>query len=127
MAALDRYDGIFFRVLRKWMRAQSSDSVPTDLLIVSARFGLIDANKQIPNYDVRMTRERASELAPQIQAALRIRLRRNVYRNIFVNLGREYLATVAGLNGLQRATWAVGGIGQRARQMKQWLETLPEA
>ncbi len=123
MAALERYDGVFFRVLRKWMRKRTA--APPDVLIISARFGLITGATPIPDYDQRINGLRAVELAPRVQSELRGRFRRNGYRRIFVNVGRDYLPTLAGVTELRSASWASGGIGQRARQMKQWLETSP--
>ncbi len=120
MAALERYDGVFFRVLRKWLRC--NEGVSPTVLIISARFGLIEAATSIPNYDQRMSAIRAAELAPQVQSAVREHLKRKLYRRIFVNVGQDYLATLTGIEELSSASWANGGIGQRARQMKQWLE-----
>ncbi|MFB3918341.1 MAG: DUF6884 domain-containing protein [Terriglobales bacterium] len=120
IAAVDRYDGVFFRVLRKWAR-QTAGNRP-DVLIVSARFGLIDAQTEIPDYDRRMTTKRAAELAPEIRLALKSRLEQNGYNRIFVNVGRDYLAALDGIDDLSRASWASGGIGQRAQQLKRWLE-----
>lgn len=126
-AAIERYDGVFFRVLRKWRRTLPTGRPAPDVLIVSARFGLIGADTAIPNYDLRMTPELAAELGPQVQKALRSRLTGKRYRRMFVNLGRDYLATVAGVEELKHARWATGGIGKRASQMKHWLEALAQA
>jgi hypothetical protein len=41
LPALDRYDGPAFRVLRKYLRTHSDDSLA--ILILSAKFGLIEA------------------------------------------------------------------------------------
>ena len=120
IAALDRYDGVFFRVLRKWLRETTRPG--PDVLIVSARYGLIDAATEIIDYDQRMTPERVAKLAPKIRLALRARLEQNDYRRIFVNVGRDYLAALDGIDELSGALWASGGIGQRAKRLKRWLE-----
>ena len=120
VAALERYDGVFFRVLRKWLRVTEGASLT--VLIISARFGLIEATTPIPNYDQRMTSRRAAELVPQIQSAILEHFKRKLYHRIFVNVGHDYLLTLAGIEELSSASWAKGGIGERAHQMKQWLE-----
>ncbi len=120
VAALERYDGVFFRVLRKWLRG-GVIAVP-DVWIISARFGLIEAGTPIPEYDQRMDARRAMELAPQVRAELQQRLERHRYQRVFVNVGRDYAPTLAGVEQLKSASWATGAIGQRAQQMKQWLE-----
>ena len=121
--ALERYDGVLFRVVRKWLR--QTPSAPPDVLIISAKFGLIDSTMPIPDYDQRMTVKRATELSPQVRGGLRSILARHTYQSIFVNMGRDYLVTVAEITELSIATWAYGGIGQRAQQLKAWLEALP--
>ena len=120
IAAIERYDGVFFRVLRKWLRTNSS-SAP-DVLIISARFGLIAADTSIPTYDQRMTKQRALELAPAVRAKLRSCLQQRSYSRVFVNLGKDYQPTVEGVEELAHAIWATGSIGKRAQQMKRWLE-----
>ncbi len=120
IAAIQRYDGVFFRVLRKWLRTNVTKSL--DVLIISARFGLIRGDTAIPEYDHRMTPTRACELAQQVRKSLRGFIARGNYQRTFVNLGRCYQPTIAGLDGLEKAFWAKGAIGQRARQMKEWLE-----
>lgn len=122
IAAIERYDGVFFRVLRKWLRQTLNPNL--DVLIVSAEFGLIGATTPIPDYDRRMTPRRALELASKVQTDFRCFTSRGQHRRIFVNLGEDYRSAVAGLNELDGAVWAKGAIGKRARQMKQWLEEL---
>lgn len=117
--ALERYDGVFFRVLRKFLRTTGAP-VP-DVLIISARFGLITGQTPIPDYDQRMTASRAKELAAEVQRLLAQHLAQRSYQAVFVNLGKEYLPTVASVDRLQNAKWASGQIGFRARQMKVWL------
>jgi hypothetical protein len=118
--ALERYDGVFFRVLRKWFRETSVPGL--EVLILSARYGVIDAATKIPYYDQRMTAERARELAPDIRFALTVRLEQSGYRRMLVNVGRDYVPALEGIEELSRAFWASGGIGKRAQQLKQWLE-----
>lgn len=120
--ALDRYDGVFFRVLRKWIR-NAPRSFP-EVLIISAKFGLIGSDALIPSYDYRMTAGRARELMKGIRSSLSQHLAQNSYTRIFVNLGKNYRSTVDGIPALEQATWANGPIGLRARQTKEWLELL---
>jgi hypothetical protein len=120
VAAIERYDGVFYRVLRKWLRSAVQPHL--DVLIVSAQFGLIESATPIPNYERRMTSRRALELASGVQAKFNSLVSKRRYRRIFVNLGRDYGITVSGVTELQNAVWAKGAIGKRARQMKRWLE-----
>jgi cytoplasmic iron level regulating protein YaaA (DUF328/UPF0246 family) len=118
--AIERYTGVFFKVLNKWIREHPHHPRP-DLLIISAQFGLLRPEALIPYYDQRMNVRLAVALAPKIQTALQQELTSRRYRSILVNLGRDYLKALEGFNGLQGATWAQGSIGVRARQLKNWL------
>src|SRR4051794_5911479 len=61
--AVDRYDGPAFRVLRKYLREVHDPSLTVQIL--SAKYGLIDAEYPIPYYDCRMTRPVASTMKPE--------------------------------------------------------------
>ena len=58
LPAIERYDGGNFRVLRKAMR-EGYWPQNMDVLILSAKYGLINASTFIADYDQRMNRERA--------------------------------------------------------------------
>ena len=59
LPAVDRYDGPPFRVLRKYLREHTG---APDILILSAKYGLIPSDQQIPYYDCRITRASARVL-----------------------------------------------------------------
>ncbi len=61
MPAIERYDGVNFRVLQKATR-EGYLSENLDMLILSAKYGLIEANTPIESYDLKMTKQRAQEL-----------------------------------------------------------------
>ena len=123
LSAIDRYDGGSFRVLRKMKRI---GRWPTnlDVLILSAKYGLIDTTAQILNYEYKMDPKRAKELRAQSQTILRNLITKHDYSEIYIDVGREYLpvirAGIAGLKDLQ-ATYVSGRIGERLMRLKQWL------
>ncbi len=124
LPAIERYDGVTYRVIRK---AQREGYFPksVDIKILSAKFGLIDADTPIPHYDRRMDKERAKELLPQVKRQLTRFFRRAKYSEIFINLGKDYLlatgniADIAGQKTIVK--YALGGIGTKAQTMKTWL------
>ncbi len=124
LPAIERYDGVNYRVLRK---AQRDGYWPNnlDVLILSAKFGLIRLDTPIENYNLRMTRERAMELQNKVGTDLDAQFRKNSYTAVYVNLGKEYLAALASSQGLPKLSsqtrYASGGIGKRMAQMKSWL------
>lgn len=98
-------------------------------MILSAEFGLIDADTPIPDYDAIMTPGRALSHARQARAKLLATLRQHgPFAETFINLGNKYVVAlpVLGfkpvvLNRLGQITQAEGGIGSRMQQMKNWL------
>jgi hypothetical protein len=95
-----------------------------DVLILSAKHGLLAASTPILSYDQRITRDRANELQSQVLQVLQICARQNIYREVYVDLGRDYQAAVEGLaqvfNG-SLVVYAKGRIGQRLAQLQRWL------
>jgi hypothetical protein len=124
LPALELYDGVNFRVLRTFLNKQGW---PPGLIIkvLSAKYGLIDATKLIAPYDQRLDLATAIKLRPKVLQELR---RAGNLKSVFVNLGRDYLTAVQGINGFflrKRITYAEGGIGLKMAHMKSWLHELP--
>ncbi|MDI6886992.1 MAG: hypothetical protein QMD22_11790 [archaeon] len=72
-----------------------------------------------------MTKERALELRVNILKELEEFLKGKIYVEIFVNLGRTYLLAIEGfevfLPKRTRIIYAQGKIGQKMKEMKNWL------
>lgn len=129
MPAIERYDGVNYRVLKKAKRVGNWPS-NLDILILSAKYGLIAAEAQIEYYDLRLTPERAVVLREQISNKLDYYLRLTDYSQIFINLGKVYLSTLTSSKKLpeygERVIFAKGGIGKKMSQMKAWLVDLSQ-
>lgn len=116
LPALDRYDGPMYRVLRRALRERPGLRANLTIVILSAEFGIITAETPIPDYDRRMTRARAAELASGVTLALADQWPPN-----YVEVGHVYRAA------LPSPPWPVsirvghGGIGERLHQLKEWL------
>jgi cytoplasmic iron level regulating protein YaaA (DUF328/UPF0246 family) len=124
LPAIERYDGVNFRVLRKAKR-EGYWPENLDVLILSAKYGLLKPDALIEYYDLQMTRNRALALQPQVSTELDIYLAQTDYREIFINLGQTYLIALASSEEIprlaERMIYATGGIGGKMSQMKQWL------
>jgi hypothetical protein len=120
IAAIERYDGPLYKVLRKALR-EGRVSSETDVAILSAKYGLLNATTPIPFYDQKMDAVRAIVLAPQVRAELRQLIAAERYARIRVNLGRDYAALLDGVSEMNGAEWASGAIGLRAATLKAWL------
>ena len=122
LPAIERYDGVSYRVIRK---AQREGRFPPnlDINILSAKFGLIDASTPIPYYDQRMDSQRSRELKVRVQEELKRRLVQTQYSEIYIDLGKDYLHAIEGLVALpeSKLIFAEGRIGKRLGKLKQWL------
>lgn len=122
--AIERYDGVNYRVLKK---AQREGYFPSnlDILIISAKYGLIKPETLIENYDLQMTNKRSLELRASVSQSLDKHLSNNQYSEIFLNLGKDYLKTISNSKYLTEFSGELvmgeGRIGQKMAQMKAWL------
>ena len=128
--AMERYDGVNYQVLRKAVR-EGRWPEGVDLLILSAKHGLVEPDVCIEEYDQLMTPERARELWPEARPALSQRVDRGEFDEVFLNLGKNYRLAIDGweaeLSCRPHVTYAQGGIGQKASAMLNWLRGKPEA
>lgn len=123
LSAIDRYDGVNFRVLCKFL---NENGWPAGLCVkvLSAKFGLIDITDLIEDYDQRMVEEQARKLKPRVSKSLKSLGR---FHSAFINLGQDYLRA---LDDPSCRTLAKdifdepGGIGQKMKAMKAWLSGL---
>lgn len=116
--AIDLYDGPFYRVVRK---NQPKD---LDILILSAKYGLISSDNLISHYDQIMTPNRAEELANEIMVKLEIIFTNEDYNEVFINLGKKYMIALDESKNIldeHNVNWANGQIGERLHQLKTWL------
>lgn len=130
--AIDRYDGPTYRCLRKFRDRNLDNRFPNNLriLILSAKFGLIHPETEIPAYDLKMTTERAEEIRHEVKLDLYHCL--HFYKiayggmdQVFINLGKTYRQTLDGFHwGTISTMEASGGIGLKTQQMKAWLERI---
>lgn len=124
LPAIERYDGPMYRMLRR-VRRDGLWPEDTRVLILSAEFGLLDAEQPIPDYDRLLDAERASEISRAVARALDERLRELRPTEVAAALTQRYLPLVqpvlAHLPGgivLRRIT---GRPGEMMSQVKRWL------
>jgi len=122
--ALYLYDGPFYRIIRKFFREYG---IPKnlDITIISAKYGLINANTYIAYYDNRMTKEAIKNFAGRLKSRLISIINEENYTEIFQNIGKNYYKVIKGwemcIDENIQVISAEGGIGQRAKQMRNWL------
>ena len=127
LPAIERYDGGSYRVLRKIKReGRWPDNL--DVLILSAKYGLIEASTPIADYEQRMTRDRANQLRFQVTQTLQTYASpHKTYEEVYVDLGQDYRFAFENLEKMfdhSSITYAKGRIGQRLASLKYWLTEL---
>lgn len=118
--ALSLYSGVFFQVLKKAL-VKPEIHKDLDVIILSAKYGLLLPTTLISHYDERMTKKRLAELQPLVFQDLRDFLCSKNYSDIFVNLGKDYLPLVPTMFEFSEASFGAGGSGLRCKQLKEWL------
>ena len=123
LSALDRYDGSVFRLLRRFLKLHSPTHL--DILILSAKYGLITPEFAIANYDRQMTKTRAKALQSQVAGKLTAVLRSRSYQQIFLCLGKTYLQALEGCDAIAnpeiKVQMARGGMGEKLAELYRWL------
>jgi cytoplasmic iron level regulating protein YaaA (DUF328/UPF0246 family) len=67
LPAIERYDGVNFRILKKLQREHAFPH-DLDVLILSAKYGLLRPETPIEAYNLKMTEARAAELCALFHA-----------------------------------------------------------
>ncbi|MCX9089772.1 MAG: hypothetical protein OIN90_19675 [Candidatus Methanoperedens sp.] len=119
--ALELYDGPSYRIVRK------NQPKNLDILILSAKYGLINSDNLISHYDQIMTPNRAEELANEIMVKLERTFRNEDYDEVFINLGKKYMLALDESKNIldeHNVNWANGQIGERLHQLKIWLSAI---
>ncbi len=117
-AALEVYDGPSYKILRKTRRND------LDILILSAKYGLIGSETPISIYNQKMTRNIARETRGRITNQLSEFLASRNYGEIYVELGKTYMNAIDfGSHKLvgQNFIFDSGTIGVRLHNLKMWL------
>lgn len=123
LPAIDRYDGPSFRLLRRYLRQNSSK--PVEVKILSAEYGLISADASLPYYDRRMTKERSKILHRQVIDRLESSLNEGFHENLLICLGKDYFEAIHGYERIlpqgMNVQLAPGGLGRKLSIMHDWL------
>ncbi len=128
LPAYHRYLGTSFRIMRRWIDDHPGAATLLDVVILSAEFGLIPAIQPIPDYDRRMTIERAEALRGPVCAALQQHCAVRGYAEVFISAGAVYRLALADALLLFGTTPVLtapagAGIGRQLAALKQWLAT----
>ena len=123
LPAIDRYDGPAFRVLRKYLREHAARA--PSILILSAKYGLIQADRKIPVYECRLSATAAYKLRPRVMKAAGAALRAKKWRTVGICAGKDYRIALDGISELvpkgAKLYLICGGQGLRLTALRNWL------
>lgn len=95
-----------------------------DVLILSARFGIVTPATRLPYYDQKMTPGRAREINADVIKTLRSFVKENQPIDVYCWLGATYRKALEPVNewaGDITVSFASGNIMQRMHQLKEWI------
>ena len=123
--AMQLYDGQAYRVLKK--RTPQN----LEIVIISAKYGLLRSTDIISYYDQVMTVSRAAGMRKEVSEAIMNIVSGENFRRTFISLGFPYnLAVSEELMGFLDENFhlqvAHGPIGKRLHQLKEWLGSLKQ-
>ncbi len=126
LPAIERYDGPAFRVLRRYLERQQSGC--PDVLILSAKWGLVSGDTLLPYYNRRLTARRLRDLREQVRVSLREILTSRPCE-VFILMSERYyqLIDIRELSQIAGAQiHAVrGGRGRKLSALYDWLYGTP--
>jgi len=123
--AIDLYDGYFFSIIKKAVRAGRFQP-GLDIIIISAKHGVVEPDEEIGYYDRRMDTERAEELNDEVVNTIASHVTENGYEKVWINLGKDYLPAVDGVEDAVDVPvdYIEGcGIGMKGKQLKHLVST----
>lgn len=128
VTAINRFDGVYFRILRKHLREGKLKDV--DILVVSDTHGVIEANDIVPFHPPSDKIKEVEEHA-RISNLERIEeiLKKTPYSEIYVVCGKDFQAFIKGFEEFANTaiTYCQGrGLGPKARSLKDWILTHSE-
>lgn len=127
LPAIERYTGAWYEVINK-LKKENKFPSNLDIVIISAKYGFLKSADLIEDYDVRMDEKIAKELNYEILEKFKPLLEKKYYDTIFINLGKDYLPAIHGLEILisqnTKVIYAKGKLGERKSQMKKWILSL---
>jgi hypothetical protein len=131
MPACNRYDGPIWRTWRAWHRAKPAALWP-QTIILSASFGIMPADRPIPDYDTRLGPAKAAAIAGEAAQLDQLAQLTAGAAGIYLCGGRLYRETAAlmlariGFTGRIVAAPAGAGIGTQRAYLRAWLDAAGE-
>lgn len=123
LAAWDVYAGVAFQVVKRCQR-EAAFPRDVDILILSAKYGLITPDHEITYYDLKMTPELAARRREANVRRLKETMAGARYAEVFLMMSRTYLKAIepeTGWSGGAKVIHEPDSIGIMLASLKSWL------
>jgi hypothetical protein len=121
--AWELYDGVAFRLVKRLQR-EGTFPIDVDIIILSAKHGVISPATRITAYERRMNVAAAMSQATRNIRVLQQLLRGGKYRCVYLFMGSAYRTALLPLGAWQGHA-VIGGrggrIGEQLHSLKRWL------
>jgi hypothetical protein len=127
LPAFERYDGLFFRVARKYL----GDAKDVDVAVMTDDLTLVDGSALLAYTEPEgrhwggktILKKTVDHAKVKNESYLKSKLKRRKYSEIFISMGKEYAAALPDLAqyGVTVVFPASGGPGPKAQALKQWF------
>lgn len=127
LAALQRYDGLFYRVARKYLKEAKNIEVIVmidDLTLVDGKTPLQYRKPNGKEWGKQVLSTEAIENAKaKNKYFLDEKLRKDKHSAIFISMGKQYAEALPDLSGfdVEVVFPSTGGPGPKAQALKEWL------
>jgi hypothetical protein len=126
LPAIERYDGLFFRVGRKYLAGVQD----VDVLVMKDDLILVDAKTPLPYVEPQgeiwgkrsISEESGRKAAEQNAVFLDKKLKSGRYSQVFIAMGKEYAKGLPDLSNynLKVVFPTHGGLGPKAQALREW-------
>jgi hypothetical protein len=120
LPAWHRYDGVMFRVCKRFDAERRLPSA-LHVRILSAEFGLLPPQRIIPWYDRRIDPRRAAELCASVTVELNALIVTESVSEIYLALSRTYRSVIGALPASVRVHGEPAPIGKMQADLRRWL------
>jgi len=127
LPAFERYDGLFFRIARKYL----GDVKDVDVVVMMNDLTLADGETPLPYKEPEgnqwghqtMPAETLEAAKRRNKIFLEKKLRKGKYSEIFLSMGKKYAEALpdASQHGVRVIFPATGGPGPKAQALKNWI------
>jgi len=128
LPAIERYDGLFFRIARKYLK----DIRDVDSTVMVDDLSLVDDTAPLPNIEPegqhwgarKISKDSVERAKVKNRDFLDKKLRKRKYSEVFISMGKDYAQALPPLNqyALKVIFPASGGPGPKARALREWLQ-----